>query len=173
MTEEYEAYASKYYLPALDANDPDLFILLAAVRFVETRRLEGYESRLQEILTTRYPGKIAREIEAAAVDAILATMEDPIPTASFMALAATRDLAAARLCEQALEQLGPTSLQALLTELTQSHPGARLRKLARLLHKISKVPSPEPITFWGKADRDQRTATVTRWESQIRLAGKL
>ena len=170
---EFEAYAAKHYLPALTARDPDLAILLAALRFVETRRVEGHEPRLWEILTTRYAGKIAREIEAACVDAILATTEDSFATAQVMALTATSDLPVARRCEKALEQLGPDSLETILTELTQSHPGPRLRKLARLLSRLSKVPSPEPFSFWGRADLDQRTEAVTKWEGQIRLAGKL
>ena len=80
---------------------------------------------------------------------------------------------AARLCEKALEQLGAPSFEALLTELTEAHPGPRLRKLAHLLGKLSKVRSPEPMMFWEKANENQRINAVANWETQLRLAGKL
>jgi hypothetical protein len=173
VAREFENHATRQYLPVLETPQPDLPALLAALRFVETRGLEGYEARLRQIIDTRHVGRIGREIEAACVDALLATTTDRMAAAKFMALTATRDMPAARLCERALERLAPRSFKALLSELTQAHPGPRLRKLAHLLGRLSKVRSPEPMSFWEKANENQRINAVANWETQLHLAGKL
>ena len=173
VAREFEDHATRHYLPTLEASHPDLPALLAALRFIETRRLAGYEPRLRQILDTRFVGRVGRDIEAACVDALVTTTADRMATAKLLALTATRDLPAARLCEKALERLAPPSFEALLSELTEAHPGPRLRKLAHLLGKLSKVRSPEPMTFWEKASENQRINAVANWETQLRLAGKL
>lgn len=74
---------------------------------------------------------------------------------------------------KAAKQCGPSPSVVQLTGPPQPHSDARYRKLNRLLSWLSKTRSPGPITFLDKADADQRTEAVTKWEAQIREAGKL
>lgn len=171
MVKEFEDYALAHYLPAVNEGGPDPAILVAGLRFIATRGIEGHEARLREIFTTRYPGKLNREIAEACLEALLATTKDAAATAQFLALVATRDLPASPVCDRGLQELGPVAYQALLTELTQSHQGFRLRKLARLLGRLSKVPSPKPIPFWEQANVDERCAAASEWEAALRQAG--
>ena len=171
MIKEFEDYAAAHYLPAVDEPDPDPSILVGGLRFIASREVEGHEDRLREIFTTRYPHQNSREIAEACLEALLNTTEDPVGTAQFLALVATRDLPASRVCDRGLKSLGPGAYPAVLTELTQSHPGSCLRKLARLLGRLSQVPSPKPIPFWGKANAEERCAAAGEWEAAIRQAG--
>jgi hypothetical protein len=167
---DFEAYAEAQYLPAIKDPEADELTLLAGLRFVETRAIGGYESRLREIFTTRRKGEIGREIDDACLHALLATSEDMVSTAAFLALAATmrEPLSTSRLAEISLHELGPVGTDAVLRELGKPRHGKRLRRLARMLVRMTHVQPPEPMDFWEKADDTRRREAADRWRAKIR-----
>ncbi|MCP4250304.1 MAG: hypothetical protein GY778_24945 [bacterium] len=109
------------------------------------------------------------------MDGLIATGQDPVKTGRILVLAATepRPPAGAKLCEEGLVRLGPPANEALLRELVEPHPTNRLRKLAALLTRTSKVRSPKPAAAWIGGDLDQRRNAVERWRDRIAEAGGL
>jgi hypothetical protein len=144
---------------------------LAAIRFVETRKIAGHETKLREALTDHPKGAVGAEIAAASIDALLATGLDPKNTAKFLALVATGDHPAIKShCERGVRQLGSPAHEAILDELGGLHPPTQLRSLARMLTGLSDVRSPEPIPFWQNADVEARKRAAEEWRSRIRSA---
>ena len=60
--------------------------------------------------------------------------------------------------------------RTLLHELLRPYEGARLRAIARLLHRLSGVRPPEPIKFWQEVDFPTRVKAVEVWRQRIREA---
>lgn len=173
---DFEEFAKAAYLPALNDLEADERDLLAAVSYVGSRNETGHTSRLQEILTTRMQSRIKREIDAACIDALVKTTDDPHATARFLALVATQQnpLPAAQYCQEALRSLGPPAIEILLQELlSQDHDANRLAKLARLLYRVSRVPSPEPFTHWVRGEYEPRKSAVHQWRQAIQAKGAL
>jgi hypothetical protein len=172
VTKDFEIYAKKNYLAALDdvgASDP---MKLAAVSYVASRGIKGHESALQEAFTTRYKGKIGDEIMATCLDALLDTSEDRVATARFLALVVTGEdpPPAARLCRPGLKRLTPECDDALLTELAAAHTPAQLARLAQLLAETSNTSSPEPLAFWKSAQETERKEAAAKWGERIQAA---
>ena len=169
VVKDFEKFAKEHYTAALKSPDTAPDLLLAGIRYVETRRVEGHERRLREVLTAAHKNAIARDLLEATVDALLATSEDTISTAQFLAITACSDsrAAVAAACESGVRRLRAAGTEAILQELTKPHPPILLRKLARLLADISKVKSPEPVTFWQKADEAARGQATAVWRSRI------
>lgn len=168
VADAFEAYAKKHYPAALakPAADPDLTV--AAARYIATRRVDGHEKQLREALTTTYRGALGVEISEACVEALMATTEKPVEGARLLALIATgQESPASRACANSLRRRAGEATEAILRELTHPHPPVQLRKLARLLAEISKVPSPEPILFWQNADGGARAASAQTWRERI------
>ncbi|HUU86106.1 MAG TPA: hypothetical protein VM243_21625 [Phycisphaerae bacterium] len=175
MITNFEEYAAKTYLPALGAHDTDEATLLAAVRYVLTRDIGGHESRLRELLTTRFRTQTGRDIAASCVDALITLTDDPVANARFLSLAATAKdpPPSAKLCEDGLQRLGPVANEALLIELARTDDPDRIRKLARLLTRVSGVRPPAPLPTWLRSDRPQRQQAIHNWRSRITEAGAL
>ena len=175
VIEQYEKYAAKHYLAALDSPQADDLLRLAGLRFVATRQIEGHESAVREILTSRFMGPVGREIDAASLEALLATTEDPVATARFLARVATLDrpLPASTLCDEGLRRIGLAAHAALLAELAEPHQPGRRVKLARLLAEVSGVSSPEPVAFWRKAPAEKRVEALDKWRGRLQAAGLL
>ena len=175
VIKQYEEYAAKHYLAALGSPQADDLLRLAGLRFVATRQIEGHESAVREILTSRFMGPVGQQIDAASLEALLATTEDPVATARFLAWVATLDrpLPTSKLCDEGLRRIGPPAHAALLAELAESHrPGHRV-KLARLLAEVSGVSSPEPVVFWRKAPAEKQVEALGKWRGQLEAAGLL
>lgn len=175
VADDFEAYAEAHYLPAVKQRGPDDLDLLAGLRFIETRKLDGYQGRLKELFTTRRAGAIGREIDEACLGALLATSDDPPATAGFLAVvaAAPRPLPTSAVAKKALRQQGAAGIEAILHELSEPHDGRRLRGLARLLMDLCPVIPPEPIGFWEKSEQARRREASDRWREKIRKAGRL
>ncbi|MHC4089865.1 MAG: hypothetical protein ACYSUQ_01205 [Planctomycetota bacterium] len=175
VAEDFEEYAAEKYIPALSTPEADADTLLAGVSFVATRKVAGHESRLREILTTRLRGKVGQQIETACVDALIATTDDPVATARFLALVATQrnPSSASKSCEVGLKRLGESACEALLRELAGRHQSLRIRRLAALLTRIARVPSPEPPATWVRAGPEDRRQAVDKWRARLIAAGVL
>lgn len=175
MITNFEEYAAATYLPALGAHDTDEATLLAAVRYVLTRDIGGYESRLRELLTTRFRTQTGRDIATSCLDALITLADDPVAVARFLALAATAKSPppSAKLCEDGLHRMGPVANEALLIELARSDDPDRIRELARLLTRVSKVRPPDPLPTWLRTDRPQRQEAIRNWRARITETGAL
>jgi hypothetical protein len=175
VAKQFEQYAAEHYVPALGAANATGALRLAGLRFVETRKIPGHEATIREIITTRIPGLLGRQIDAAALDALLATMEDPVATARFLAEVATLDkeLPNSKLAAHGLERMGPPAAAGLLAELAEATGPSRRLKIARLLARVSGVSSPEPILFWKRAPDDKRASALERWRAELDAAGLL
>ena len=175
MAKDFEAYAEREYLGAVCRTDEDADLQLAGVRFVATRAVAEQEGCLRELLDMRSANRTRREVDAGCVDALLITTEDPLDTGRFLAQAASSRrtrTAGYKLVEGAMRRLGPTGNQALLDELAR--PGrdpAEIRKLTRLLVRVSKVPPPEPISTMVRCTSAQRVEIVDEWRERIRREG--
>jgi len=170
VAKDFEAYAEAQYLPAVKNPDADELTLLAGLRYVGTRAIKGYESRLREIFTAHRKGEIGREIDDACLHALLATSEDLSSTAAFLASVATmrEPLATSRLAETSLHDLGPVGADAVLRELGKPRHGKQLRRLTRMLIRMTHVQPPEPMDFWENADDARRREAAERWRQKIR-----
>ena len=177
MAKDFEAYAEREYLGTVCLTDQDADLQLAAVRFVATRAVTEKEGCLRELLNMRSANRTRREVDAGCVDALLITTEDPLDTGRFLAQAASNRktrTAGYKLVEAAMLRLGPTGNQALLEELAR--PGrdpAAIRKLTRLLVRVSEVPPPEPISTMVRCTPAQRVVLVDAWRERIRRKGGL
>ena len=177
MAKDFEAYAEREYLGAVCRTDEDADLQLAGVRYVATRTVAEQEGCLRELLDMRSANPTRREVDAGCVDALLITTEDPLHTGRFLARAATHRrtrMAGFMLVEGAMRRLGPTGNQALLDELAR--PGldpAELRKLTRILVRVSKVAPPEPISTMVRCTPAQRIEIVDAWRERIRSEGGL
>ena len=169
VTKQYEEHAAKNWTGALRNPDAEPHAVLAALRYVETRRIAGLESGLRELFTSSDPRLVRGDIVAAALDALIATSLDHTETAAFLALVASAEkpLPMSGAAEQALYRLVPEAHEAILSELTQSHSPARLRKLARLLMRMTSPTPPVPIGFWEEADEQDRREAVIRWRKRL------
>lgn len=173
VVNDFERYAETNYLPAVkmpNANDLDV---LAGLRFIESRRLEGYQKRTREIFTTRLKPKIGREIYEASLAAMITMEEDRISTARFLVRVATRPrpLPTTRIARDALQEYKPEAVEALLGELGKAHPPERLERCAKLLHKISRVAPPNPHSFWRSADQRERQEATGAWRHLLSARG--
>lgn len=130
---------------------------------------------MREVFTTRHRSKTGRDIDAACVDALITLSDDPLDTARFLALVGTMDrpVPASRLCEGGLKRMGSAGYDALLVELGRPHAPARIRKLARLLTRLSRVPPPEPLSSWASGEPGARQAVVTQWRQRLLDKGAL
>jgi hypothetical protein len=175
VARDFERYAKETYPPVLaDPKAEDEF-LLAALRYVETRRVEGHDDTLKERFTTRRSGKLARALDAACLDALLATSKEKSDTARLLATVGSlsRPLPVSELCAEGLKRLGPLGCEVLLEELASCDEGLRRRKLALLLSKASGVRMPEPLRFWKDADPAEIQAATQVWRAALVADGQL
>ena len=175
VVKDFDTYAEEHYLGALQSPRPAPSNTLAALRYIATRKLPGYEPRLREIFTTRFSGKLGREIDAACLDALLETTDDPVRTARFLVDVACRKkpLPTSRLAVTGLERLGTYGCEALISELSSPRPQRRWKKVANVLEQISDVPSGQPAAFWMRANDTERGRAVRIWFVRLVTARKL
>ena len=175
LVKDFDAYAKKHYLGALQSPRPAPSNTLAALRYIATRKLPDYEPRLREIFTTRFAGTLGREIDAACLDALLETTDDPVQIARFFADVACRKkpLPTSRLAVTGLERLGSHGCQALLDELSAPQPRHRWKKAAQLLEQISGVPSGRRASFWTSELGPERIDELHQWRDLLVAAEKL
>ncbi len=177
MAKDFEAYAEREYLAAVCRTDEDADLQLAGVRYVATRVVAEQEGCLRELLDMRSANKTRREVDAGCVDALLITTEHPLETGRFLANAASDSktrLDGYKLVEAAMRRLGPTGNQALLDELSRPDGDpAEIRKLTRILVRVSRVPPPEPVSTIARCTPAQRVEIIEAWRTKIRAAGGL
>jgi len=147
--------------------------VLAGLRFIETRHIEGYQKRTREIFTTRLKSKIGQEIYKACLGAMRATEEDRDSTARFLTLIATRPvpLPTSRMAQDTLQPYRREAEEVLLAELGNAHPPERLIRCVQVLHQLSRVAPPEQPPFWRKAARQDRQNAAEVWRQRIQSAG--
>ena len=145
------------------------------LRFVETRRLTGYESALREVFTSPRKGKEARTVDRACLDALVESTQDAASTAHFLADIATRNkpLRTSPLCAEGLKRLGPAANAVLLERLSIESRKVQRRKLALLLVKVSRTGMPEPLPFWSDAPPAELTEALARWRTALEEKGRL
>ncbi len=177
MAKDFEAYAEREYLGAVCRTDEDVDIQLAGVRYVATRIVAEQEGCLRELLDMRSADKTRREVDAACVDALLVTTDDALDTGRFLAHAASHRKTRTtgyKLIEGAMRRLGPTGNAALLAELARPElDPAEVRKLTRILVRVSRIAPPEPVGTLARCTPDQRAEIVEAWGKVIRAAGGL
>jgi hypothetical protein len=177
VAKDFEAYAEREYLGAVCRTDEDVDIQLAGVRYVATRVVTEQEGCLRELLDMRSANRTRREVDAGCVDALLVTTDDPLDTGRFLARAASHRKTRAtgsNLIEGAMRRLGNTGNAAVLAELAR--PGrdpAEVRKLTRILVRVSGIAPPEPVGTLARCTPDQRAEIVDAWEKEIRAAGRM
>lgn len=175
IVRDFEEYGKSHLVPALDRKDVDPVTMLAALRFAATRALTKQEKTIKEVLTTPRRGALSREIGDAGIEALLRTCENRSDAATFLLSMAMnegeKDVAA--LGERGLKTTGASGREAILTELSKPAPGARLRKLARMLMEMSKAKPPEGIKFWESADVAARVKTCGEWRAKLSENGEL
>ncbi len=173
---DFEKFAKDKYLPVLRSANADQATLLAALRYVATRKVAGHESSLREIYTTRHKGKVGAQVSEAALDALLETAADREATARFLVLAASAadPVPVVRVSLNGLQRLGkPTARRAMLAELREGHSPDRLVAIVQLLADDTRISSPIPLPEWRKADGAARAEAVDTWQSRIEAAGGL
>ncbi len=177
MAEDFEAYAEREYLGAVCRTGEDVDIQLAGVRYVATRVVTGKEGCLRELLDMRSAEKTRREVDAGCVDALLVTTDDALGTGRFLAQAASHRktrMTGSKLIEGAMRRLGPTGNASLLAELARpERDPAEIRKLTRILVRVSRIAPPEPVAILARCTPDQRAGIVEAWAEEIRAAGGL
>lgn len=170
VVKQFEAYARTNYLPALSRPKATPSTLLAALTFLRTRDIHGYDATLDELFTS--PRGARPEIAEACLDAMIATGESPESTARFLAAAATDErLSMSMNAERGLFRLRPESVDAVFDELLRPYDGRRLRKIARLVTRLTNVQPDVPIKFWESTGPDARADAITRWSRAMYLAG--
>jgi hypothetical protein len=177
VAKDFELYAEREYLGAVCRTDEDLDIQLAGVRYVATRVVAEQEGCLRELLDMQSHGKVQREVDAGCVDALLVTTEDPLDTGQFLAHAASHRKTRTtgyKLVEDAMRRLGNTGNAALLAELARpNRDPAEVRKLTRILVRVSRIAPPEPVGTMVRCTPQQRAEIVAVWGKAIRAAGGL
>jgi len=170
VVKQFEEYARTHYLPALSRPKAEPTTLLAALTFLRTRDIHGYDATLDELFTS--PRGVRPEIAEACLEPLLSTGESPERTARFLATAATEEhLSMSMYAERGLFRLRPKSVDALFDELLRPYGGKRLRKIARLITRLTNVRPSVPIKFWESAGPDARADEITRWSRAMYLAG--
>lgn len=175
VARDFEQFAERTYPPALaDPKAPDHRVL-AGLRYVETRRVSGHESVLRELLLLKRRGKLADDINAACLDALIATCDDKEGLAELLAEVGSRPrpLPASKLCADGLQRLGPVGCEVLLRRLAVSDNGLSRRKLARMLSQASGTVMPEPLRFWKDAEPADLQAAVEDWRATLIDIGRI
>lgn len=169
---KFEKYAKTEYLSGLESGKADAATVLGAVRFVQTRNIKDHEPALRELFTDPPRGELHHQIAKACLDTLISTGDSNASTARFLAAVATSmpSLPTSVLAEGGLWRLRTESEEALLVQLTRAYDGRRLKKIARLLARLSEVRSPEPFAFWQEADAAERTSAADAWRERIRRA---
>ena len=177
MAKDFEAYAEREYLGAVCRTDEDADIQLAGVRYVATRVVAEQEGCLRELLDMRSADKTRREVDAGCVDALLVTTDDALDTGRFLARAVSHRktrMTGTKLIEGAMRRLGPTGNAALLAELVRPElDPAEVRKLTRILVRVSRIAPPEPVGTLARCAPRKRAEIVEAWAKEIRAAGGL
>ena len=177
MAKDFEAYAEREYLGAVCRTDEDVDLQLAGVRYVATRVVAEQEGCLRELLDMRSADRTRQEVDAGCVDALLVTTDDALDTGRFLARAVSHRktrMTGTKLIEGARRRLGPTGNAALLAELVRPElDPAEVRKLTRILVRVSRISPPEPVGTLARCTPDQRAEIVEAWGERIRAAGGL
>jgi hypothetical protein len=172
VAEQFEDYTENHFAGDLSRTKAEPSALLAALKYVHTRGVEGQEATLREIFTS--PRGARPKIAETCLQAILTTSSSRDGTARFFATVATDPgLSVSLYAEQGLWQLKPESVEALLDELLRPYDGPRLRRIARLVRRLTDVRPPRPILFWQEATRDKRAAAIASWKRDMVEAGVL
>lgn len=173
VSKDFEKFAKGHYVPALRKPEGDVSLILAGVRMAQTRGLDEHVAALREIITMRHRGKEGRELDRACLEALLSLIADETERATLLVQLATRDnpVPASSLAEQELDALESAVIPVLLSELEGHYSGQRLKRIAKLLARHSKVPCPEPIQVWSRADKQQQAALVKKWRAALVEAG--
>ena len=177
MAKDFEAYAEREYLGAVCRTDEDADIQLAGVRYVATRVVAEQEGCLRELLDMRSADRTRQEVDAGCVDALLVTTDDALDTGRFLAHAASHRKTRStgyKLIEGAMRRLGHTGNAALLAELARPElDPAEVRKLTRILVRVSRIAPPEPVGTLARCAPRKRAEIVEAWAKEIRAAGGL
>ena len=177
MAKDFETYAEREYLGAVCRADQDIDIQLAGVRYVATRVVPDQEGCLRELLDMQSVDRTRQEVDAGCVDALLVTTDDALDTGRFLAHAASHRKTRTtgyKLVEAAMRRLGNTGNAALLAELARpDRTPAEIRKLTRILVRVSRIAPPEPVGTLVRCTPRQRAELVEAWGKAIRAAGGL
>jgi hypothetical protein len=177
VAEDFETYAEREYLGAVCRVDEDVDIQLAGVRYVATRVVAEQESCLRELLDMQSVDRTRREVDAGCVDALLVTTDDALDTGRFLAHAASHRKTRTtgyKLVEDAMRRLGNTGNAALLAELARpDRDPAEIRKLTRILVRVSRIAPPESVGTLVRCTARQRAEIVEAWAREIHAAGGL
>ncbi len=164
----FDLYASEELPDALTRPDASELEILGGLRYIETRGLAGYETAIRELLTERIPGPIGRRIYEAAVDALVATTEDPSSTARFFAqIVIGKAHPAAMFGRDGIARLGEDAYEPLLKLIGETEDARARIRLAVLLARISGEPMPAPLSFWRSATADEVAAMLDAWRGQL------
>lgn len=170
VVKQFGHYARTEYIADLHRPNADPSTLLAALTFLRTRDIRDHDAALREIFTS--PRGAKPTIAQACLDAMIATGESRERTARFLAAAATDEhLSVSMYADQGLFRLRPESVDAVFDELLRPYGGRRLRKIVRLVTRLTNVPPGVPIKFWESASPDARADQITRWSRAMYLAG--
>ena len=177
MAKDFETFAEREYLGAVCRADEDVDIQLAGVRYVATRVVPEQEGCLRELLDMQSVDSTRREVDAGCVDALLVTTDDALDTGRFLAHAASHRRTRTtgyKLVEDAMRRLGNTGNAALLAELARAdREPAEIRKLTRILVRVSRIAPPESVGTLVRCTPQQRAEVVEAWARDIRAAGGL
>lgn len=173
VAKDFENYGEKHLVPAMSREDCDADTLLAALRFVSTRRITKQHNTVREVLTTPRAGPQSTQIGDAALDALTRTSVDPAADARFLIPHAfdERNAGIRSLAVRGLKQVGRPARDALLTELGKPEPIVRPRQIARLLMDTFGARPPVGIAFWDSAGPAARQQTAEDWRHKLAEAG--
>ena len=170
VVHDFEEYAKANYPGFLTQSQVEEADLLAALRYIETRKIIGHQQKLQELLSVKRKGKLGREISQACLDALLATAEDiPLAVRHIVHVATLpKPVTASRLCEKSLKQFGVTANAIILEEIGKTSNPIKRRELALLLVRVSDVGMPRKLRFWRTASAEEVQLAVKEWEEKLR-----
>ena len=166
VVHDFEEYAKKNYPGFLTQSKVEDADLLAALRYIETRQITGHQHKIQELLSVKRKGKLAKEIGQACLDALLATAEDtPLAIHHIVHVATlSKPVTASKLCEKSLKQFGTTANAIILEELGKTTNAIKRRELALLLVRVSGVGMPRRLRFWRTASPEEVLLAVKEWK---------
>ena len=164
----FDTYGREELPAALAREDATPMELIGGLRFIETRGLTGYESQIQEWLTSRIESPLAREVYEACIDALIATSQSQATTARFLARVAIRDepLPSSGYCRKAIARLGPPAFDELLYLIADAESGAERSRLAIFFSLAPPASAFPPRCLSGVKRR--RTNSRRCWRNGAR-----
>jgi hypothetical protein len=163
-----EAIAEGLDKPLTESTD-DETSLLGRIRLIQRRGITGFESELRGLLSSRRRGALGREVHRASLEALLTTDSDRASLARYLAYVSSLEYPACgrELCVAGLRELRPEADNEILAYLGRTQDRLRRRRLALLLGRVTRVPSPQPLRFWERAGESAVADAVRTWSTEI------